>query len=242
MARQNKQQEQTMTAEDVLAHLLANMPGYLYYKDREGTYLGCNNYQAQRLGCRLGKDVVGKKDTELLDNESNTRFSHNDEQVMSLGQTRIVEEEITLRNQRVILLSLKSPILGKKRRVLGMVSIALDITRERRLEEKVRLLKAANNELTSLPPSVPITHLLIVENNPKATQDLQRFFTKAGCKVEAITDPDSVLKQLKKEKYALIFMDVNLVDTSGTQILQQIRSQPGKNQTTPIIGFNQNET
>lgn len=39
--------QQTSIREDVLTNLLANMPGYLHWKDRQGVYLGCNHSHAQ---------------------------------------------------------------------------------------------------------------------------------------------------------------------------------------------------
>lgn len=112
MARSNH--STCITTDDVLAHLVINMPGYLYWKDKQGVYLGCNDYHAQRLGLKAGTEVMGKLDKELLGKESNQYFSKHDELVLSQGQTRVIEEEFMIRGQRTILLSLNRQFWVRK--------------------------------------------------------------------------------------------------------------------------------
>lgn len=132
---------QLPTAQEVLVSFMATTPGYLYWKDNHERYRGCNDYHAFRLGYKHGKEVIGKRDEQLITKEELPRFSHYDHMVLLQGQTRIIEEAVTLRGQTLILLSLKSPILGKYHQVVGVLNISLDITRERRLEEQLRAYK-----------------------------------------------------------------------------------------------------
>lgn len=78
--------------------------------------------------------------------------------------------------------------------------------------------------------------ILIVESNP-VTEVLQQFFTRCGCQVDMVATT-AVLKQVKKQHYTVIFMDVDLTDAKGIPIAYKIRTQLNKNQETPIIGFN----
>jgi len=234
--------EQILTAELLLAHLIANIPGYVYWKDKEGVYQGCNRHHAHRLGVRQSIDVIGKTDGQLLEREGNQRFSHYDQIVLSQGQTRVIEEVITLNGQTVILLSLKSPLFGKRyrkrRQVLGVLSISLDITRERRLEERVRAYQEKQKELTMTAlPSLSLKRILIVKTDSLITEELQQVFQKAGCVVDVVHNPGSAFQQMQKEYYTLIFMDTNLRDIDGIKFAKKMRQQSKKNRDTPIIGF-----
>lgn len=233
-----RSKEQALTAEAVLASLVSNLPGYLYWKDVEGVYKGCNDYHAQRLGFKQGTDLLGKTDSDLLGKEINPRFSHYDTAVLSQGQTRIIEEMLSIRGQEVILLSLKSPILGKRRQVLGVLNISLDITRERRLEERVRAYKKEHNELTiAVLPRASIKRILILKTESIVAAELQQVFEQAGCLVDVVEDIDSALTQVRIEYYTLIFMDTSLCDVDGVKLAQKIRQHAEKNRDTPIIGF-----
>ncbi|WP_028388363.1 response regulator [Legionella fairfieldensis] len=224
--------QQQLTSEEVLTTLLSYMPGYFYWKNTEGVYLGCNDYHAQRLGCQCGRDVLGKTDLQLL--ASHPRFSRYDTLVMSQGQTRIIDEDIISGGQVVNSLSLKSPILNKEQEVLGMLNLSLDIHRE----ERLRLLNELDDEFTiDILPSLEAKRVLIVETEPTA-KILHRVFERAGCQVDIVSDASSVIQQVNQEKYTLIFMDVRLTDDKGLNIAQQITTRSSKNQATPILGFN----
>ena len=43
---------------ECLENIIAEMPGHVYWKDRNGVYLGCNDSQAKFLGFSSGKEIV----------------------------------------------------------------------------------------------------------------------------------------------------------------------------------------
>ena len=69
-----------------LEYILSNMPGHVYWKNKQGTYMGCNDRQAFSLGVKHGYEVVGKTDFELTsDTILANNFWENDLQVMKRG-------------------------------------------------------------------------------------------------------------------------------------------------------------
>src|SRR5262245_2619798 len=95
----------------VLDNLLANMPGHVYWKNKHGVYLGCNDRQAQSLGLKQGSDVIGKTDFELpWDPQLAKRFWENDLEVLETGIAKTVEEPAIVNGAAAIVLSLKVPL------------------------------------------------------------------------------------------------------------------------------------
>ena len=51
---------------DLLKQILLNVPNYVFWKDDQLIYRGCNNNFAKTLGFANSYNVVGKTDFEML--------------------------------------------------------------------------------------------------------------------------------------------------------------------------------
>ncbi|WP_347251919.1 response regulator [Legionella sp.] len=231
-----------LTADLVLAHLLTALPGLCYWKNAQGIYEGCNRAHAERLGLAQCIDAIGKTDAELGDYDCQQRFSYYDKLVLLEGKTKIIEEAALMRQQMMILLTIKSPIWDKLKRVVGMLSVSSDITQERCLADQLQThsqaANAQNNLTTAVFPTTTIKRILIVCTDPSAAFELQQIFEKSGCLVDIVDNVEAALVQAKRNSYSLIFMNIDLTDSEGIKIAQKIHDQAEKNRDTPIIGFN----
>lgn len=129
----------------ILENLLANIPGHVYWKNKQGLYLGCNDKQAQSLGFLQGSDVVGKTDFELpWDTLSAQKFWENDRLVLETGQSRTVEESAKVNGKPATMLSLKAPLKDTKGFIIGVLGISVDISKQKEAESKlIQALAAA---------------------------------------------------------------------------------------------------
>jgi two-component system, OmpR family, aerobic respiration control sensor histidine kinase ArcB len=130
-----------------LDHIIAMMPGNVYWVNRENVYQGCNDNQARLSGLTSRKEIIGKRNADLPWNlkagllpealdEVNTH-------VMESGQIIVTEEPATLSDgTQVLYLSTKAPIKNEKNYIIGMVGISLDITDRKKMEEE--LVQAKN--------------------------------------------------------------------------------------------------
>ena len=50
---------------DYLGILILESPGHLYWKDKDGKYLGCNANMAKSIGLKSPKEIVGITDLDL---------------------------------------------------------------------------------------------------------------------------------------------------------------------------------
>lgn len=133
-----------------LKTLLGNLPVALYWMDRNGYQLGCNDRELALLGLVCPTQFVGKHSTEL------SHFSawENSQQVMETDQVMTMEERGRPGpdGECPYYLSIKSPIHDEKGEVIGMLGISLDITERKRnealLEQAKQKAESANRAKT----------------------------------------------------------------------------------------------
>jgi len=132
------------SAELTLANIISNMPGHVYWKDKNGVYLGCNDRQAKSLGFDKGVDILGKTDDELpWGGNIAKKFRQNDIRIMSTGIAEITEEPAKMDGKDVIVLSQKAPIRDTKGYIYGILGISIDITDRKKMEEDLCKAKEA---------------------------------------------------------------------------------------------------
>lgn len=152
-------------AEITLENIISRMPGHVYWKDKDGVYLGCNDSQAKSLGLNSGMDVIGKTDFDLpWGDDLAKHFRQNDIDVMSFGIEKFVEEESQVKGKKATVLSQKVALKSKKGEVIGVLGISLDITElkqtqnelikakeltENAIDSKLEFLKIISHELRS---------------------------------------------------------------------------------------------
>jgi len=116
------------SVELTLKSIVAHLPGHVYWKDKEGRYLGSNEKQALSLGFESEAGLIGKKDSELPWPEgSAAEFRANDLDVISTGRAKTVEERATMDGKETIVLSQRVPLRNKNNEVYGVLGISLDI-------------------------------------------------------------------------------------------------------------------
>lgn len=126
---------------DILEGVLALTPCHVYWKDRKGVILGCNNNNAAFLKLNSPKEIVGKTTYDFQPSDVAKAVEENDEFVMSTGQSFESTENAFGKDGKLqYFLSNKVPLTNKKGEVIGLVGISVDITKEREREQE--LIKA----------------------------------------------------------------------------------------------------
>ncbi|WP_267256344.1 PAS domain-containing protein [Coxiella endosymbiont of Ornithodoros maritimus] len=129
-----------------LKHIVDNIPGNIYWKDRKGVWLGLNATASESLR-KMGflwkpNDVIGKTNYELFKKETADEFRKNDLEVMKKGKMIAREEvNIFLSGERISQLSTKRPLLDEKGNIVGIVGNTIDITRLKSIEAELRQVK-----------------------------------------------------------------------------------------------------
>lgn len=136
-----------------LEKIIALMPGNVYWKDRSGKYLGCNQNNAATVGVASPADVIGKTLHELADRKYADPVVQVDNDIMAKDQERTLEEQAyDAAGNPAIYLTRKVPLHDDDGNVVGLVGISFDITERKQLEEehKIALEHSKNEEIFSL--------------------------------------------------------------------------------------------
>ena len=130
-----------------LENILFNVPGCIYWKNREGKYLGCNKVFLEMVGLHSVDEVIGNTDYDFPWREQESMLRYHDDLVMAEGEIKIIEEEVKLSTGELRLYSVvKSPLFDENKEVAGIVGTSMDITYRKELEDKLLYAK----ELTEL--------------------------------------------------------------------------------------------
>ncbi|MFC3908558.1 ATP-binding protein [Legionella dresdenensis] len=135
---------------NLLSNLLDDFPGDVYWKNRDGVWLGLNKrcvesiYQMGFIKIPEASEIIGKTDFDIFNRDNATVYRQNDIEVMTLQQ-EISREEVThlANGENIILLSVKKPLFNEQGEVAGIVGNTVDITHLKRLEAELKQVKHA---------------------------------------------------------------------------------------------------
>ncbi len=143
-----------------LESIIYNLPAHVYWKNKNGVYLGCNDMQAKSLGLSSHENIIGKTDYDFCSKEEAEIIRANDTRVMTSGSTNLVEEKIIAADGlAVTYLSQKVPFYDVNSNIMGILGISIDISdikrkEEEYLTEKDNLQLTFNSVLSNLPEHV----------------------------------------------------------------------------------------
>ena len=140
-----------------LKNVISNLPGSIYWKDKDGVYLGRNNFSSQKMRQDKFEDdeavdwVIGKTDHDIFSSDIADKFRQNDLQVINEGIESVTEEPLHLPDGReIVQLSTKRPLYNSKGEIVGIVGNTVDITYLKRIETELRDAKVQAEEASNL--------------------------------------------------------------------------------------------
>jgi len=144
-ARKDFENEQAL-----LRSLIDSIPDFVFFKDVNSIYVGCNKAFADYLGMEE-KDIIGRSDYELFGKEAAEIYHENDR--------RILENHIPIRNEEWVILAdgskklldtVKVLYVNRKGEVLGIMAISRDITEKEEIQQQYKIAKEKAEESDSL--------------------------------------------------------------------------------------------
>ncbi|MDD2272672.1 MAG: PAS domain S-box protein [Desulfuromonadaceae bacterium] len=144
-----------------LQTILDSISDFIFYKDRNGIYLGCNNAYASRY-IGLPKDsIIGHPGSDFIpDKNLIEKYEESDLQAMEASSPTVVKPLITLANgQKALLEVVKTPFHDSDGHVAGVIGVARDIT------EHNLALEAITREKETAQRYLDITGVLICALN-----------------------------------------------------------------------------
>lgn len=132
-----KKEIQSLKAENYcLNYVLNQLPVSIYWKDKEGRYLGCNQYVAGMAGVTGPDKIIGKTDAMLPWSSYSNKFKEIDSRIIEQGATQELEEEAILSDQRKhYVLTTKTPLRNNEGNIIGVLGVSIDITERKKIEQ-----------------------------------------------------------------------------------------------------------
>lgn len=119
---------------DHLSAVAEYMPGNFYWKNLEGSYLGCNKALVLAANLSDASDLVGKTDYDLWGPQAKS-LRDNDNYVIETGRLLSLEESITLPDGSQKYFSvIKVPLRDAGGSIVGVIGNSLDITETKNLQ------------------------------------------------------------------------------------------------------------
>ena len=107
---------------------ILNFPCTIFMKDRNGIYLGGNNYLASILGFKDGASLVGCNDRDLWQPNDLELLLQNDKKVMDQNSPNTFHESGALPDNSIInAISHKAPLLSHKNKTIGIMGMSIII-------------------------------------------------------------------------------------------------------------------
>lgn len=131
------------------------LPGSIYFKDVNGFYLGCNDFQAKMGGFDDPQEMIGKTDYDLPWKDYADAIRDTDKRIMrNKIPEEVIEHGIRYDGSEVILLTNKAPLYDSFDQVIGIVGTSIDITERRKAEireqEALKLITLERKKQQSL--------------------------------------------------------------------------------------------
>jgi PAS domain S-box-containing protein len=127
-----------------LRTVISSVPHFVFWKDSDCVYRGCNDIFASLGGLKSPEEIVGKTDYDMpWTKEQSDLYREDDLRVIRDGKPILDIEETNLDadgNEKVILTS-KVPLQAEDGTIIGMLGIFADISARKRMEKDLQRSK-----------------------------------------------------------------------------------------------------
>jgi len=134
-------EEQQRQSQEILQLVIDNIPQFIFWKDRNSVFLGCNRNFAQVAGVGTSENIIGKTDYDLpWKKEESDLFRECDVRVMETDtpEYHIIESQLQADGKHAWVEVNKIPLHDQEGNVVGILGTYEDITDRQQAEASLR--------------------------------------------------------------------------------------------------------
>lgn len=148
--------EQIINSRSMLETILDTIPVGVFWRDREGKYLGANKVYLQDIGVSNIKQIIGKDDTQLNYVQGYVPAHIYDGEIYETGESAYHKKEVMAwpKGPELIEIS-RVPLSREKGKVFGLLGVYLDITKNQQREDELIRSESHYRQLIELAAAVP---------------------------------------------------------------------------------------
>ena len=130
-------------AKALLENIINNAPVRIFWKDKNGLFLGANKLLLEDIGVKDISTLLGKNDKSLHIQET-SEYMQDDQYVMKfkIKKLNYIETLTDKEGNRKILNTSKVPLLNKNGEVIGIIGVFQDITQHVEIENQIKKQEA----------------------------------------------------------------------------------------------------
>jgi signal transduction histidine kinase len=218
-----------------LKQIILNVPGHVYWKDRQQVYQGCNQGMLDLHRLTDVAEFSGKDLFAFLPKEMAEEICQQDDEIMRQGVERVLYEKglDDFGNITVHYLTKKKPLFNEKGDTIGLMGVSIDITAQKRLEDLARKNEVANQIIQKLKAISaglsyevrgPLAGIRLGLGRTKQLfAKLLRFVKSMGGRLKSADDEEVSLEELMEYQQLLDKM-VQRIDASVVLMDMQLKN------------------
>lgn len=128
---------------NLLENIINGIPAYIYWRDLEGRFLGCNELYATLTGFN-SREIVGKSLEDLSDELQLVEFHQMDTDVIQSYKAKWNKEIIVENNKDSASFYVQSvvPMYNRNREVFGVLGLFIDVSPKKKAENEKEAMKS----------------------------------------------------------------------------------------------------
>ncbi len=215
----------------ILNQFINNIPQFVWWKDRNSVFLGCNDNFAHTAGLKNKEQVIGKTDYDLWNRESADFFRKIDAEVMASGQPQLnFEEPLTLKSGETRWLSTsKLPLYNDTQEIIGTLGWYNDITVYKQMQIQIddhnKTLVEYSFQLEQANRELELANIDLEKFTYAASHDLQQPIRTMKNFAKLLKQRESKkLDDTSKEFLDFIFNSANRMESLVKDVLTYART------------------
>jgi diguanylate cyclase (GGDEF)-like protein/PAS domain S-box-containing protein len=125
------------------------LPFPIYYKDKNGLYLGCNKAYEEYASVKR-EEIIGKNVFSIFEDEAASIFDQSDRELINNPGEQIYETHVSRSGQETQYVKFhKATFFDENNQVAGILGAIIDITEQKQLEAKLKHF-ASYDDLTGI--------------------------------------------------------------------------------------------